>query len=190
MGRGAGTDARERYDSALAGVWGDLGLTLSRLDVLAADPDALGESALEVLPHLQYSLHRAGELTAGLRPPAGREHAHMELAAALEDARDLTAEATDALESGGGAAVAMLVHEWRGSLFRVRMARHRLKSVPVVPVRERAEPRRTMPTAPLAATALVAAGVGLFAAGAVVGLWPVWAFGLALVAGGFFAYRP
>ena len=117
-----GADARERYDSALAGVWGDLGRTLSRLESLAAEPDYLDESALDVLPHLQYSLHRAGELTAGIRPPSGHEGAHEELAAALEDARDLTADAADALEAGGGAAVAVLVHEWRGALFRVAAA--------------------------------------------------------------------
>ena len=113
MAQGLGADARERYDSALAGVWGDLSRTLSRLEALAADPDELDEDALDVLPHLQYALHRASELTAGIDPPSGEEGAHEELAAALLDARDLTAEVTEALGSGGGAAVSVFVHEWR-----------------------------------------------------------------------------
>jgi len=184
-----GADARERYDSALAGVWGDLGRTLSRLESLAAEPDYLDESALDVLPHLQYSLHRAGELTAGIRPPSGHEGAHEELAAALEDARDLTADAADALEAGGGAAVAVLVHEWRGALFRVRLARHRLSTAPVPDDHTPPEPRRP-PIGALVATVLVTVGVALFASGAVLAVWPLWAAGLGLIAGGFFAYRP
>ncbi len=34
------------------------------------------------------------------------------------------------------------------------------------------------------------AGVLTFTAGAIVALWPLWAVGLALVAGGLFVYRP
>src|SRR5206468_10956542 len=69
VGRGLSADARERYDSALAGVWGDLSRTLASLEGLAAEPDELDDQALDVLPYLQYALHRAGELTARLDPP-------------------------------------------------------------------------------------------------------------------------
>src|SRR2546427_352502 len=41
-----------------------------------------------------------------------------------------------------------------------------------------------------AATALTFLGVTAFAAGAVLLLWPIWAIGLALVAGGLLVYRP
>jgi len=41
----------------------------------------------------------------------------------------------------------------------------------------------------LAATLLVPVGVVSFAGGAVLTLWPLWALGLVLVAGGFFVYR-
>jgi hypothetical protein len=189
VARGLGADARERYDSALAGVWGDLSRTLSRLEGLAADPDELDEDALDVLPRLQYALHRASELTAGIDPPSGEEGAHEELAAALLDARDLTAEVTDALGSGGGAAVSVLVHEWRGALFRVRLARHRLKTWPAEPVRTETTPEPHGRSA-LVATVLVVAGAGSFAAGALLVTWPLWALGLLLVAGGFLVYRP
>jgi hypothetical protein len=36
----------------------------------------------------------------------------------------------------------------------------------------------------------VTLGAFAFTAGAVVATWPLWAAGLALVAGGFFVYRP
>jgi hypothetical protein len=186
-GRGLGADASQRY-GALAGVWGDLARTLSRLEALAAEPDELDDEDLHVLPHLQYSLHRASELTAGIDPPPGQEGVHDELAAALEDARDLTAEVVDALETGGGGAVALLVHEWRGALFRVRLARHQLALLPAT------RPTQALPERPSkragVATALVLVGVASFVGGAVLTMWPLWALGLLLVAGGFFAYRP
>ena len=187
-GRGLGADASQRYDSALAGVWGDLARTLARLEVLAAEPEELDDEALHVLPHLQYSLHRAGELTAGIDPPSGQEGAHDELAAALEDARHLTADVVDALETGGSGAVAVLVHEWRGALFRVRLARYRLSLLPV-PRQEPAPPEKPQRSAS-AATALVLVGVAAFAGGAVLTIWQLWALGLTLVAAGFIAYRP
>jgi hypothetical protein len=189
VGRGPGADALQGYDTALAGVWADLSRTLHRLEALAADPDSLDDEALEVLPHLQYSLHRARELTAGIDPPPGQVGLHEELAAALTDARDLTAEAGEALEAGGGSAVGVLVHEWRGALFRVRLARHRLKTEVPVQVEDFPVPSR-VPRDALVATTLVAAGVGAFAAGAMLAVWPLWALGLALVGGGFLAYRP
>jgi hypothetical protein len=40
------------------------------------------------------------------------------------------------------------------------------------------------------ATSLVLLGTFVVTCGAVVGLWPVWAAGIALVAAGFFVYRP
>src|SRR5207237_305321 len=80
------------YASALAGLWSDLSRTLARLEAIAGDPEERLEDALETLPPLQYALHRASELVVGIEPPPGAEVAHAELAAALEDARDATAE--------------------------------------------------------------------------------------------------
>src|SRR5438067_10619229 len=119
----------------MAGLWGDLARTLSRLEAVAAEPEERLEDALETLPPLQYALHRTGELVVGIDPPPGAEVAHAELAAALADARDATAEVLDAVETGGAEAAAPLVHEWRGALFRVRLARHRLlgRPSPTVP---------------------------------------------------------
>src|SRR5207253_1874642 len=108
---GVGTGQRHGYASALAGLWSDLSSTLARLEALAAEPEELDETAGEVLPGLQYSLHRASELAHGISPPAGAETAHAELAAALADARDVTAEVADVLDSAGGDAAAVLVHE-------------------------------------------------------------------------------
>jgi hypothetical protein len=175
----------------MAGVWSDLSRTLTRLDAIAEDPEERLEDALETLPPLQYALHRTGELVVGIEPPAGAEVAHAELAAALADARDATAQVLDAVETGGPDDAALLVHEWRGALFRVRLARHRLDARPRPAPRPPAHveaPRA--PAAALAATLLVVIGVGAFTSGAVLGLWQLWAVGLLLVATGLFAYRP
>jgi hypothetical protein len=187
--RGLGTGERERYATALAGVWSDLARTLSRLESLAARPEELDDEDLESLPALQYSLHRASELTAGITPPHGEEGWHTELAAALADARDVTAEVADALQVGARDLLAGLVLEWRGALFRVRLARHRLQGRPALPA---AEPVRA-PRAPwpaLVATVLILAGAAAFTTGATLALWPVWSLGLTFVAAGFLAYRP
>ncbi|MFN2466878.1 MAG: hypothetical protein ABR521_01920 [Gaiellaceae bacterium] len=183
------TPEREGYQSALAGLWGDLARTLHALEAVATAP---GEHLADeqVLPALQYSLHRTGELVLGLEPPPGAESAHTELAEALVDARDATAEVAAAVAAGGPAAAWPLVHEWRGALFRVRLARMRLNSRPVQTV------PRPVPSAPaydraaLASTLLVLAGTLVVAWGAVVGIWQLWVAGLVLVAGAVVAYRP
>ena len=189
MRRGPGTGERERYTTALAGVWSDLSRTLARLEAIAAEPDELGEEALEALPSLQYALHQASELTAGIEPPLGDEGWHTELAAALADARDATSEVIEALETGGSDAAAALVLEWRGALFRVRLARHRLQGRPVLPAID-PEPLPRRPWPALAAALLVVAGAAAFTTGATLTLWPLWALGLTFVAAGFLAYRP
>ena len=189
VSQGLDTTQRQGYASALAGLWSGLASTLTRLDAIAADPEELDASTLERLPRLQYELHRASELTFGMAPPAGAQRAHAELRAALASARDVTAEVVDAIEYGGSAEAATLVHEWRGALFRVRLARHQLGARPAAPVQPPAEPV-PFPWPALAAVALTVAGVLTFTAGAIVALWPLWAAGLALVAAGLFVYRP
>lgn len=174
----------------MAGLWQGLSETLARLEAMAADPDErLDRSALDVLPGLQYALHRASELAVGIAPPRGAETAHAELAAALADARDATADVIDCLEAGGADAAALLVHEWRGALFRVRLARHRLAERPGQ-TSAGLEERRDLSKGALAATFLVLTGTIAFTAGATLALWPLWAAGLMLVASGFVAYRP
>jgi hypothetical protein len=152
----------------MAGLWIDLRFTLSRLDSLAADPDALLDDGV-ALPALQYELHRAGELVAGLEPPEDTEPLHEELADALAEARDLTAEIVESLRAGPEALRA-LVWEWRGALFRVRFARVRLE-------RPRATIEASVARAPKARTpppltaGLVAAGSLLVLVAALLGLW-------------------
>src|SRR5918912_1088567 len=99
----------------MAGLWSDLSRTLARLEAIAGEPEERFEDALDTLPPLQYALHRTGELVVGVDPPPGAEVAHAELAAALADARDATAEVLDAVETGGAEAAGVLVHEWRGA---------------------------------------------------------------------------
>jgi hypothetical protein len=90
-----------------------------------------------------------------------------------------------------------LLPEWRGVLFRVRLARLRAIERTAAPIGSDgdAEPKRPrlreLPSvSALVATGLVIAGAFLFTAGAVLAAWPVWAAGLALLAGGFVLYRP
>jgi hypothetical protein len=189
VGYGPGTTERERYATALAGLWESLASTLSRLDAVAADPQSL-DGAAEKLPNLQNRLHWAGELVAGIEPPAGAERSHAELAAALERARDATGEVRETLDTQGCAAAWRLVHEWRGALFAVRLARHRLDLGGEPPSRSVDGSPESFNWAAALSAVLVLAGTAAFTAGAIATLWPVWALGLGLVAASFLVYGP
>jgi hypothetical protein len=181
-----GTSAARHYAGTMAGFWSGLSGTLRGLEALAADSRRLDEDALDALRALQYRLHWSSELLAGVEPPPGVRDGHEELADALVDARDATGEIVEAIEDGGREAASGLLLEWRGALFRVRLARMRLTTRPV----QASVPPAEFPHAAAAATALTFLGVTAFAAGAALILWPLWAAGLALLAGGYLAYRP
>jgi hypothetical protein len=174
------TGGRHSYASAIAGLWSGLSHTLSRLEQIAADPDeTLAETeTLDALPGLQYTLHAASETVAGIAPPVEAQSSHAELAAALADARDATAEVAEAAWSGGVDAAWPLVWEWRGALFRVRLARLRLAPVPESPE----EPEAASTSVAVAAVVLVLAGAIVVALGALLGLWPLAAAGMTVVA--------
>lgn len=183
--------AGERYASAVGELWSGLARTLARLDVLAADPERLAdEDGVEELRRLQYRLHSASEDAVGLSPPAEAEPAHSELAAALADARDATGELAESVELDGLAEVERRLYEWRGALFRVRLARLRLagaeRSRP--PVREQQQQQGL--AAPLAALALSLGGTAAFLVGATVGPWPLWACGALALCSSLIVYRP
>ena len=192
MRPGVATGQREGYAAALTGLWRRLAWALTELESIAGDPNELFEEevVLERLPPLQYALHAASELALGLRPPAGAEAAHAELAAALAGARDATAELAEVLEHGGAVVAETLLPEWRGALFRVRLARLRVSTPKPLPAEPRDEPEPPARSDALAATVLTVSGAGVFAAGATLGLWPVWALGLALFASGLLVYSP
>jgi hypothetical protein len=183
---------REGYAAALTGLWKRLSWALTELESIAGDPAELfdEDSVLDRLPSLQYALHAASELALGLRPPAGAEIAHAELAAALAGARDATAEIAEVLEHGGGIAAEPLLPEWRGALFRVRLARLRVATPKPLPAELETEPEPTARGDALAATILALSGATVFATGATLQLWPVWALGLALFASGVLVYSP
>jgi hypothetical protein len=187
----AGTGELQVYATAVAGLWRDLARTLGRLDELARDPSAAfaDGSALDELPALQYSLHRAAELAYGLEPPEGAEGPHGELAAALEEARDATAEIAAGVEAFGAEAATGLVHEWRGALFRVRLARMRLAG-PRPPQPESAPAKDASVAAPIVAFVLALVGAVAFATGATTDVWPVWVGGMVCVVAGLAVYRP
>jgi hypothetical protein len=183
----SGTSAARHYAGTMAGFWSRLSGTLRGLESLAADARRLDAEALDALRTLQYQLHWSSELLAGVEPPPGVRVGHEELSDALVEARDATGEIAEAMETGGRDAAADLLYEWRGALFRVRLARMRLATSPLPPA-EPAEPIRSRSAA--TATVLTLLGATAFAAGAVLLFWPIWAAGLALVAGGLLAYRP
>ena len=174
------TDDRQRYATKIAGLWRGLSEALDRLERLAAHPAErlADQDELDTLPQLQYTLHAASEIVAGIAPPAGAEATHAELAAALASARDATAEVADAAAYGGPEAAEPLVYEWRGALFRVRLARLRLAPAPEKPAVAPADPERVALRA-IAATLL---GATVVALGALFGEWPLAAGGLTLVA--------
>jgi hypothetical protein len=179
-----GTAAARQYAGTMAGFWSGLSGTLRALDSIAADPDRLDEGAVAPLRTLQYRLHRSSELLEGVEPPAGARESHDELLRSLVDARDATAEVVEAIELGGRDAAADLLYEWRGTLFRVHLARLQLA--------EKEQPAAG--TASPLISAATASGLALFGAVAFVGgaalvQWPLWVAGLALVAGGLLAQR-
>ena len=184
------TGTGERYATQMGEVWSGLTRTLARLDRYAAEPAGLEEhDAQDVLQRLQYTLHTVGERVYGLAPPAGAEPAHRELWAALGAARDATADVAEALAEEGVEGAEPLVWEWRGALFRVRLARLRLlgpgRREPVPEPRERRDLG-----APLLACVLVSGGAAAFVLGAVTGRWPLWLAGLLAVCSSALAYRP
>jgi hypothetical protein len=169
----------------MAGFWSGLAATLHGLEALAADSQRLDEGTVGALRLLQYRLHWSSEALAGVEPPAGARERHDELADALAEARDATGDIAEAIDLRGRPGADELLLEWRGSLFRVRLARMRLTGAPTP-----APAPLGFPRAAALATALTGVGVGAFVAGAVLILWPLWAAGLALVACGYLAYRP
>lgn len=192
MRPGVASGQREGYAAALTGLWKRLSWALTELESIAGDPAELfdEDSVLDRLPALQYALHAASELALGLRPPAGAEIAHAELAASLAGARDATAEIAEVLEHGGSIAAEPLLPEWRGALFRVRLARLRVATPKPLPAELETEPEPTARGDALAATILAVSGATVFATGATLQLWPVWALGLALFASGLLVYSP
>ena len=184
-----GIGSPRAYAAAMAGLWIDLELTLARLDSLARDADRLQDDR-ETLPALQYELHCAAELVTGLNPPQEVALVHDELAEALAEARELTAEIAEALAHGGPDAAAPLVWEWRGVLFRVRFARIRLDrpvSEPAVAL-EPGAPAGRRP--PVLAAGAVAVGSALVLVAALLGLWLLVAFTLAGTVAGSVLLRP
>jgi hypothetical protein len=184
------TGTEQGYALELGQLWPDVNRALARLDTIAGDPYAYdADDVADQLQHLQYRLHVAGEAVLGLVPPEGAESAHADLADALECARDATAEVAEAVADEGVDAFRYLLHEWRGTLFRVRLVRLRIAPAPTrrtgPPEREPSEIAR-----PLVAFVLALVGALAFAAGATVGLWPIWAAGGLAVVGGLLAYRP
>ncbi len=170
----------------MAGFWSGLSITLRRLEAIAADSRCLDVDALEPLRALQYRLHSSSELLAGVEPPPGVRSGHQELTEALVDARDTTGEIVEAIEERGREGATEILLEWRGALFRVRLARMRLTVGPTAPVHVPPEVEYSAAVS----TAFAIVGATAFMAGAALVLWPLWAAGLALVAGGILAYRP
>jgi hypothetical protein len=185
---GPETRAGERYATQVGELWSGLSRTLARLEAVAGAPEQLrDDEVVDALRTLQYRLHMASESVVGLSPPAASEPAHSELAAALEGARDVTGDVVDAVEDAGVGGVETLLHEWRGALFRVRLARLRLTDD-----RRAAEPAQQPPSfrAPLSALVLTCAGAAAFAGGATFGPWPVWVAGMVAICCSLLLYRP
>lgn len=187
---GASGGIGERYATQVGALWTGLARTLAQLERLAADPACLEDAdVLDSLKRLQYRLHVASEDAYGISPPSGVEPVHAELAAALAGGRDSTAELVETLEEDGFEAALLCLHEWRGALFRVRLARLRLS----VPAPEPAPPSQERPVgvrAPLIAILLAVLGAAAFLSGAALDIWPLWAAGLTAVGAGFIGYKP
>jgi hypothetical protein len=82
------------------------------------------------------------------------------------------------------------LHEWRGALFRVRLARLRLATPASAPIVEPDDDGGNGVARPLVAFLLALIGAVTLVAGATLGLWPVWALGLLVVGSSVLVYRP
>ncbi len=173
------TGTQERYAVQVGELWSWLSPSLAETEEL---------SDVDSLRRLQYALHVASEHAYGLEPPEGARSAHAELADALASAREVTGEIAAGCDLFGREGVEPLLHEWRGALFRVRLARMRL-----------AAPEKRTATQlafedglarPLLAFLLALGGALSFVAGATLGLWPLWTLGLVGVCASVVAYRP
>jgi hypothetical protein len=184
------TQAGERYATQVGELWSGLSQTLVRLEGIALAPERLDdEEMVDVLQGLQYSLHTASESVLGLSPPADAEPAHSELAAALAGARDATGEVVEVVAASGSRGLDPMLYEWRGALFRVRLARLRLTGPPPTAPARSGSPLPRL-HAPSSATALTIGGTASFVLGATLELWPVWAAGLLAVCVSLLLYRP
>jgi hypothetical protein len=183
------TQAGLRYASQVGELWGELSHTLARLEAIALAPERLDdEETSGALRRLQYRLHLASESVLGLSPPAAAEHAHSELADALAGARDATGDVAIAVGERGSHGAAPMLFEWRGALFRVRLARLRLTGDQ--PPQAPARPQLPRLEAPLAASLLTIGGTAAFAVGATTGPWPLWVAGMIAVCLSLIFYRP
>lgn len=180
-------EVTQTYATELEGLWTGLSRALSDLDALAARPDQrlADADAVDTLARLRYVLHSASELTLGIEPPTGRERAHAELATALARARDTTAVVAGLVEEGGAEAVRPVLHEWRGVLFAVRLARSHTARTAVTGA---ASSSSTSPSSPLPSPALalgalvlIVLGAAAFAGGTLLHRWPLWTVGLVLL---------
>ena len=183
------TQAGLRYASQVGELWSELSQTLARLEAIALAPERLDDDeTVGALRRLQYRLHLASESVLGLSPPAAAEHAHTELADALAGARDATGDVAIVVDERGSHGAEPLLFEWRGALFRVRLARLRLtgEQPPQAPSR----PQLLRIEAPIAASALTIGGTAAFAVGATVGPWPLWIAGMVAVCLSLVLYRP
>jgi hypothetical protein len=184
------TGSPESYAEEMGELWTGLSHTLARLDRLAAEPEHIDDERVKIsLARLRYALHLASEHAYGVEPPEGSESAHAELAAALAAARDATAEVAEAVSDAGVDALQPLLHEWRGALFRVRLARLRLAAP--APRHSLAEiPVGDGIARPLMAFLLALGGGVAFVLGATLGFWPLWVVGIVAVCASVLAYRP
>jgi len=188
VGPHTGTD--EGYSVALGDLGSGLARTLARLEGAAAEPERLmGDDALQSLRRLQYALHLGVEHAYGLEPPQEAASAHAELADALSSARDATAAVAEAVSVWGADGAGAVLHEWRGALFRVRLARMRLATPPLPAPITDDPPERDL-RGPVIAFVLALAGALAFVTGATLQVWPLWVAGLAAVCGSVLAYRP
>ena len=183
-----GTTRAREYAGAMAGFWSGLSGTLRALERIAGDSRRL-DGAEGALRALQYRLHWSSELLAGVKPPDEARAAHAELADALVDARDATGDVAEALEradarrrrgvsSSSGAARSFGCASPASAWLRRPSPRRR---------RQPSSSGRTRPARPVSSRCV---GAIAFVTGAALVLWPVWAAGVALVAGGLLVYRP
>ena len=178
---------RHGYATAVADLWERLAPALIRLERIAeTPPDEIVADAREELPGAAVQPARArAELAHGIQPPP-RAAAGAHRSSSTRSPRPATRPPTSPRPprtSSTRSWSSSSLPEWRGALFRVRLARLRaLESSPLRAPTSRSSgwrpSRRRSSRIAIVATALVIVGALLFTAGAVLAAWPLWAAGL------------
>ena len=177
------TQTGERYATQVGELWSGLSRTLARLEALAAEPELLDDDERSTrCGAFSTACTSRASTRSGSPAGRGRAGAHRARGGARRRARRDRRGRRGARRRRALDGVDALLHEWRGALFRVRLARLRLRRAAAGAATLDRSPRAGAAAARARARwrAVLARGRRRRRAsrvGATLELWPVWVAG-------------